>query len=167
MNLQPLCQILKKLCVRSVWCRCLTANWARFRCSAPPWPQKTERRLLLWPPLGSSTGRRTTVRIRTRTFTYTQIPPWYIGRATNFGLCHRCVWVGGGSAVLSKSQHTGRGGGCAGCHGHHDGVEEQQGGLVPLWQVTHSVSSPIISLKALKVSTLIYICHTCVFQRPI
>lgn len=46
--------------------------------------------------------------------------------------------MSGGSAVLSKRQYSSRGGNCAGCLGHYDGVEEQQGGLVPLWQVIKS-----------------------------
>lgn len=53
-------------------------------------------------------------------------------------VCHRCVQESGGADVLPGSRHPAGGGGGAGCVGHHDGVEEQQGGLVSLWQVRHS-----------------------------
>lgn len=47
-------------------------------------------------------------------------------------VCHRCVQESGGADVLPGSRHPGGGRGGAGRVGHHDGVEEQQGGLVPL-----------------------------------
>lgn len=53
-------------------------------------------------------------------------------------VCHRCVQESGGADVLPGSRHSGAGRGVAGRVSHHDGVEEQQGGLVPLWQVRHS-----------------------------
>lgn len=74
----------------------------------------------------------------------------------------RCVRVSGGAAVLSKSKHTSRGGNCAGYPGHCDGMEEQQGGLVPLWQVTDSHLHTVFSclspetLSNLRYSLLLY-----------
>lgn len=82
---------------------------------------------------GENTHTHTRARSHTHKRTYRHFEQ--SKRWSFLAVCHRCVWVSGGAAVLSKSRHTSRWGDRAGNPGHRDGVEEQQGGLVPLWQV--------------------------------